>query len=673
MTLRKDKHDAFPLLSWLKKSGAKRTTPMDYSRLVTLYSALEQQPGRLKKTELVAALLADAPEALLPDVALLAQGLVFPPWDPREVGIAEQSVRRILSRVSGAPEDTISAQYSKLGDYGTVLERLARAQRTLASKKLTVEKVVENLRAAASVSGAGTQQRKAALVAELLAHAAPAEAKYVIRTVLGQLRAGVAEGVLRDAIAKAFFSDVAWGPRLEEALAARNARAWVEPQLLEQLEGKKAGAGIAAFRAHNTLAEKPLAKLAAAELWKPVGPDWLLCADAERAAALRAEIIDAIEWAWFLRPDYGAVAAIAKRSGLAGLKRVRLETGRPIAVLLAEKAPSLEEALAAFERPALEWKYDGMRCIMQKRGERVWLFTRRLEDITAQFPDIVSLVRSAVRSEEAIIEGEVLALTAGGKPRPFQDLSQRIKRKHGIHAIATAIPVQVNAFDALLLDGEELFDRSLEERRALLEKAVREVPGKFQLSSQLVTKDLAKAKRFYESALAANQEGVMVKNLDARYQPGRRAGYWLKVKPVMESLDLAIIGAEWGTGKRTGWFGTFVLGCRTDEGFKPCGMIGTGVKEKSAKREDGSADITFEELTKLLRPHIIAEHQSSVDIEPAVIVEVAYEEVQRSPTYASGYALRFPRVLRLRFDKGAHDADSVERLEALFRSQKGKR
>ncbi len=565
---------------------------MDYSRLVELYQQLEKEPGRLKKIELLAALLASTPEQLLPDVTLLAQGSVFPAWDQREIGIADRSVRKIVAQVSGASVENVSTQFSKLGDYGTVLESLARSQRTLAAKKLTVEKVVENLRAAAAVSGSGAQERKAKLVAELLAAAKPAEAKYVIRTVLGQLRAGVAEGVVRDAVVAAFL------PKED-----------------------------------------------------------------------KAEATGAVEWAWYLRTDYGEVAAIAKRAGIAGLKRARLELGRPYQVLLSEKAPSLEEALAAFERPVLEWKYDGMRCIMQKQGSRVWLFTRRLEDVTAQFPDIVASVRRAVKPEEAIIEGEVLALDAKGKPRPFQELSQRIKRKHGIAEMAAEVPVQVYVFDAVLLDDEPLFERTLEQRRQLLEKAIKPVPGKFQLSEQLATPTLAQAERFYQAALAANQEGLMVKNLDSRYYPGRRVGYWLKVKPVMESLDLAIIGGTWGTGKRTGWFGSFLLGCRTPEGFAACGMIGTGMKEKAGKE----GDVTFAELTKLLKPHITEEQGNSVTVKPTVIVEVAYEEIQKSPKYASGFALRFPRVAKIRWDRGPADADDLARIKRLYASQKGKR
>jgi DNA ligase-1 len=256
-----------------------------------------------------------------------------------------------------------------------------------------------------------------------------------------------------------------------------------------------------------------------------------------------------------------------------------------------------------------------------------------------------------------------------GKPLPFQFLSQRIKRKYDIDKVRKQIPVRVSLFDLVYLEGESLFDQSLEERWAKLKSVVNPIPGKFQLAEHMETRDLAKAKSFYKQALSKGHEGLIIKNMDAIYQPGRRvAGGWLKVKPTMENLDLVIIGGTWGTGKRAGWLGSLFLGCRdpkTGE-FLECGMIGTGIKEKS---ETG---VTFEMLTSLLKPHITEEKASSVRIKPRVVVEVAYEEIQKSPNYSSGFALRFPRVISIREDRGPEGADSVERLERFFHQQKGK-
>ena len=307
--------------------------------------------------------------------------------------------------------------------------------------------------------------------------------------------------------------------------------------------------------------------------------------------------------------------------------------------------------------------------VIHKKGDKIWLYTRRLENITRQFPEVVELARRGIKAGECILEGEMIGFDRGtGKPMPFQFLSQRIKRKYEIEKMVKEIPVQVNLFEITYLNGETLFRKPLSERRKLLEGAVSPVRGKFQLAKQLVTRDPEKAERFYKEALAAGQEGVIVKNLDAEYQPGRRVGYWLKVKPVLENLDLVITGATWGTGKRAGWLGSYILGCRDPEkgGYLECGMIGTGIKEKA---EEG---VTFKELTRLLKPHITSEKGNRVEIKPSVVVEVAYEEIQRSPNYSSGWALRFPRVVRLRPDKSPEGADDLKRIEKVFRIQRGK-
>ncbi|MCK4335918.1 MAG: ATP-dependent DNA ligase, partial [Candidatus Aenigmarchaeota archaeon] len=436
----------------------------------------------------------------------------------------------------------------------------------------------------------GSQDVKISLIKELISNAKPREAKYIVRTVLEQLRIGVAEGVLRDSIAQAFFP------------------------------GKE-----------------------------------------------KKEIVKTIEWAWFLRPDYSEIARIAKEKGLRGLRRISIEIGKPYHVLLSEKAKDLKEALGKFERPSLEFKYDGARVCIHKKGERFWFFTRRLENITRQFPDLLDLARKGIKANECIIEGEMIVIDPRtGNPLPFQMLSQRIKRKYDIEKTVKEIPIQVNLFDVVYHNGRQLFSESLDKRRKILESIIKPVPGKFQLAERFVTKNLKEAEKFYKRALHAKQEGVIVKNLDAKYQPGRRVGYWLKVKPIMETLDLVITGAEWGTGKRANWLGSFVLSCRKGDEFLECGMMGTGIKEKGE-------GVTFEDLTKQLKPFMEKEKGKSVKIKPKIVIEVAYEEIQKSPNYSSGYALRFPRLLKIRVDKSPSDADDVEKMEKLYHQQRGRK
>jgi DNA ligase 1 len=564
---------------------------MQYSILADTYDKLEKTSGKLEKTRIIAELLKETSAEDLERVVLLLNGSVFPAWSAQEIGVASQLMIRAIAKACGISEDAVLKKFKHTGDLGLAVEASCgdKKQKTFASKSLTIEKVFTNIQKLAAVSGKGSQEQKISLIAELLVSAKPSEAKYIVRTTLGQLRIGVAEGLIRDAIAQAF----------------------------------SAGA-------------------------------------------------ETVESAWFLRPDYGEIASIAKKEGETGLKKVKIRLGEPMMVQLAEKSPSLKEALESFENPSLEYKYDGMRTIIQKKDGKVWVFTRNLEDVTRQFPDIAELCKKGILARECVIEGETIGMDRG-KPLPFQHLSQRIHRKYDIEEMVKKIPVQINLFDATYLDGEMLLGKPLKERRKILEKIIKQIPGKFQLSERLVTRDLKEADKFYKKALAEGNEGVIVKNLDALYHAGRRvAGGWLKVKPTMENLDLVIIGADYGTGKRAGWFGSFVLGCRDPENgkFLECGMLGTGVKEKKTEY----TDVTLKEFTKMLKPLIEKEEGNRVWFKPKIVIEVAYEEIQKSPSYSSGYALRFPRFVRLRIgDKSAEQADTKERIARLYGTQKGGR
>ncbi len=565
---------------------------MQYSVLADNYEKLESISGKLEKTHIISKILKKCSKENLPKVVLLLKGNVFPAWSEEELGVANQLMIKSISKAYGINEKEIVKEFKKSRDLGLVVEKLSKTkkQTTLGKRELNVEKVFENLHLIAKQTGSGSQDRKMSLIAELLTQAKPKEAKYITRTVLSQLRIGVAEGIIRDAIAEAF------------------------------------------------------------DISKKI-----------------------VENAWFLNPDYGEISKIAKEKGEKGLKKVKIEIGRPIMVLLAEKSPSLEDALNSFDEPACEYKYDGARMLIHKKDNKISIFTRRLENITKAFPDVVEVCKKSLKAKNYIVDGEGLAIDKKtGKPLPFQSLSQRIKRKYDIKEMAKEIPIELNLFDIIYLNGKELFDLPLKKRRELVKKITKKIPGKIQLAEQLVTKDLKKANKFYKKALKEGHEGLIVKNLQAKYQPGRRvAGGWLKVKPVLESLDLVIIGATWGTGKRAGWLGSFILACRDPNtgDFLECGMLGTGVKEKKSEK----GDITFKDLTEMLKPFIDSEKGNKIKIKPKIVIEVAYEEIQKSPTYSSGYALRFPRLLRVRFDKGPGEVDNLDRIGKIFKIQKGRK
>lgn len=559
---------------------------MEYSALAETYESLEKVSSKLKKAEILADFLSKISSKELEKVVLLVLGTVFPGYSQMELGIADKMIIKSIAKATGFKDSDVVEKFKKAGDLGSVAEEClkSRKQSTLAKKKLTIDFVFTEMQKLAEVSGSGSQEKKLNLIAEMIVSAKPKEARYIVRTILGNLRVGVSDGIIRDSIVRSFLGN----------------------------EEKK-------------------------------------------------EAKDAVDYALNVVADFGEVARIAKERGISGLKKVEIEIGKPIQVMLAEKAKSIDEVLEKYKKVAIEWKFDGMRAQIHKKGDRIWVYTRRLEDVTHQFPDLVKLARESVKAKDCVVEGEVLGINPKtGEPLPFQILSQRVHRKYDIENIVREIPIQMNFFDAIYVDGDLLVNKPFVERRKILEKIIRPIPGKVQLAKQITTDDLKEADKFYKSALEARQEGVMLKVLDSSYVFGRHVDGWIKIKPVMETLDLVVIGATWGEGARANWLTSFVLACRDSRSDKllECGMMSTGLTEDE-----------YKEMTKLLNPLIVSEKGKEVKVKPKIVIEVGYQEIQKSPTYSSGFALRFPAFKNFRFDKGPNDADTISRVKKLYSSQ----
>ncbi|KAF5417302.1 MAG: DNA ligase [Candidatus Methanogaster sp.] len=306
---------------------------------------------------------------------------------------------------------------------------------------------------------------------------------------------------------------------------------------------------------------------------------------------------------------------------------------------------------------AIEWKFDGTRVQIHKDGDHVRIFSRRLEDVTNSLPDIVKLVKSRITANQAILDGEVVAVGDDGKPLAFQEILKRFRRKYDISAMVRKIPLYLNLFDIMYLDRVSLIDEDLHTRRERLDAIVSQ-HEQLRVAEQVLTDDPAIAHAVYRAALDAGHEGVMLKNPDSLYSPGKRGKNWLKVKPIMETLDLVVVGADWGEGRRANLIGSYLLACYdTNTGeFLEIGRVGTGITDEQ-----------LAELTELFSQYIISEDGVAIELQPAVVFEIAYEEIQKSKHYASGYALRFPRLVRVRFDKTPEDADTVERVERVAR------
>lgn len=367
--------------------------------------------------------------------------------------------------------------------------------------------------------------------------------------------------------------------------------------------------------------------------------------------------------------DLAKVFLISKKGKISEFDKIGLEVGKPIKAMLAQKVKNIEEGFKAVGKPcAIEYKYDGFRLIIHKKDSKIKLFTRKLENVTKQFPEAVEYIQKYVRGESFILDSEAIGYNKKTKEyTPFQAISQRIRRKYNIEKIREELPIEINVFDILYYNGKSLIKEPFEKRTQLIRKIIKETPYKIVSSKQIITDDLNKAEEFYKKALKDNQEGIIMKNLSTAYQPGNRVGHMLKVKPSEKDLDLVITGAEYGTGKRSGWLSSFILSCmgKEEQEFLEIGRVGTGIKEK-----DEQEGVSFNELNDLLKPLIIKEQGKDVKIKPKIIVAVTYQEIQESPNYSSGWALRFPRITSLRPDKHLSEIASLQEIEKEVKGQK---
>lgn len=362
---------------------------------------------------------------------------------------------------------------------------------------------------------------------------------------------------------------------------------------------------------------------------------------------------DAVRKAYMFAGDIGDLT----QQLFKGVKpeQIELQLFRPVRPMLAEMARDIREALKECGgRAAVEFKYDGVRLHIHKRGSEVKLYTRRLTDVTSSLPDVVEIVLGHARANEAVIDCEAVSFR-DEKPLRFQDLVSRVRRREDVERMVEEMPFEIRAFDILYLDGRVLVDLPYAERWRLLEG----VADPEVLIERIVTSDVQEAEAFYRDSLARGNEGVMVKRLDSPYTPGVRGKHWFKVKPA-ETLDLVIIGAEWGHGRRTGWLSDYYLAALDPS---------TGEFLIVGKTFKGLTDAEFEEMTRRLLELKVKEEPWRVWVKPAIVVEVAFSEVQHSPKYKSGYALRFARIVRLRPDKNPYEASTIEDVKKAYVEQ----
>ena len=580
---------------------------MDYAVIADAYEKIEATTKRLEMTDLLVDLLKKTPKDIISRVVYLTQGKIYPDFVGLEIGVAEKLAIKALARASGRRHSEIEADLQKSGDIGETAQNILakKQQSTFFQKTLTAERVYEMLDKMAKTSGSGAVSSKMALLAGLLSDASPKEAKYILRTVTGNLRLGIADMTVLDALA------IAYGG------------------------GKEAR--------------------------------------------------DLIERAYNISSDLGSVASVVAEKGLDGIRKFKVVVFEPIRPMLAERLASPEEILEKLGGKCVaEYKYDGERVQAHKNGMEVVLYSRRLENISSQYPDAVELVKEQVKAEKAILEAECVAVDVEtGELLPFQELMHR-RRKYGVEEAMAQYPVSLFMFDALYVDGEDLTLEDYSLRRHKLEKAIRE-SDRVKAAKQIQTDSVKELEAFFEAAIEDGCEGLMCKSVakDSVYQAGARGWLWIKYKrdyksEMTDTVDLVVVGAFHGRGKRAGTYGALLLAAYNKEAdvFETVTKLGTGFSDEDLRK-----------LPELLRSHVVPRKHSRVQstleadvwFEPKVVLEVLGAEITLSPIHVcamdsirqgSGLAIRFPRFTgNYRTDKAAEDATTSAEIVEMYRNQ----
>jgi DNA ligase-1 len=553
---------------------------MLYEDLVEVYQDLDSTTKRLEKTDILANFLAKVGEEepeLIPMVTLLSLGRIFPTWSEEELGIGSKLLMKAISKAVGISPGEVENQMRDAGDIGLAAEELyqKKSQVTLFSRPLTIKKVHRNLVKMAEVSGNRAQFKKIDLLMELLSSASPSEAKYLTRTVLEELRVGVGEGTIRDAISQAFN---------------------IPTEVAE--------------RAH------------------------------------------------MLTNDMGLVASVAWKEGEEGLKKLTLKPGKPVKPMLAQLSPGIKESVEEMGWALCETKYDGIRVQIHRHGDKIDIFTRRLENISLALPEITQYIEKSLPHEDFIVEGEIIA-SRDGKPISFQYMLQRVRRKYEIDKMVSKIPLTIYLFDVLYYHQPTL-DEPLQERRKILESLVKVENDRVELSAQVKVhpEEIHRAQDLFELSIKQGHEGIMIKDPQAPYMPGIRGKKMLKLKAEPETLDLVVIGGTYGKGKRAHLIGSYLMAIRDeDDKLKPLAYAATGLDDK-----------TLLELSEMVEPLIESKDGRQVKIVPSIIMEIAFSEIVESPESEVGYSLRFPVVKRIRNDIGLDEIDTLERIKSIFKN-----
>ncbi|HEV3124915.1 MAG TPA: ATP-dependent DNA ligase [Candidatus Dormibacteraeota bacterium] len=535
-------------------------------RFAEVAEAIGATSSKLEKVRLLGDYLAALDEQRLPVATRFFAGRVFPPSDPRVLQVGGAALSAVLRELGGVDNEDLSSIWRKYADSGeTTQEVFRRAGRTTSSDTDILD-VVAAFDEIASISGARARTRA---VSDLLARCDPLEAKYVTKLMAGDMRIGLREGLVEEAIGAAF--------------------------------------------------SRP------------------------RAAVERANMVTG---------DLGEVALLALHDEL---ESAQPRLFSPLRFMLASPVADAAEVIARLGAEVwVEDKYDGIRCQLHRDEHRVALFSRDLNDVTQQFPEVAGAARELPGS--LLLDGELLAFR-DGRVRSFFELQTRLGRKSPPQSVIDAVPVIFTAWDILYQDGESLLDHPLRERRHRLDDL--HLGGRFATAHQERASGVEQLEQLFIDARERHNEGLLAKDPDSAYTPGRRGLAWLKLKKPLDTLDVVVVGAEWGHGKRRDVLSDVTFAVRVDDSDE---LVPIG------KAYSGLTDAEIDTMTKMLLDRTLQDRGHYRSVVPDIVLEVAFDSVQPSTRHRSGYALRFPRIVNWRHDKPASEIDTLSRVRQIAES-----
>ncbi|MBM3282322.1 MAG: ATP-dependent DNA ligase [Candidatus Diapherotrites archaeon] len=606
---------------------------MKFELVAKAFDEIEKTSKRVDMTTQLAALFEQTPAEDMKNVIYLLQGRLAPAYENTETGLGEKLVIQAIARATGYTKEDVEKKFKKTGDLGQVASEYLekKTQQSLIRTTLSVKKVHENFLKLATLTGEGTQELKIKLLAELLNSSTPNEGKFVVRFALGALRLGVGDPTLMDALAHVHLNE---------------------------------------FQKENTALVK--------EIDESTGKK----SPEEKIRKIRMKLREQIEAKYNIYSDLGTLAQKLTEKGLKGLNNIDLEPGVPIRPTLAERLPLAKDIIEKLGKCIVESKYDGFRLQVHKKGKDVWIFSRNLENMSDMFPEIVDAAKKQLDCHTCIVEGEALAVNEETQEFfPFQITIQR-KRKYDIDEKAKELPLKLFLFDVMSINDKNLMPLPFHERREKLKKLI--MKGEtIELTNGIITDSSREVDKFFNENVSGGLEGIVCKDLNAPYIAGARKFAWIKLKrsykgELQDTVDLVIIGFYKGKGKRTEFgLGGLLAAVYDDKAdlFKSITRIGTGFSEEM-----------LADLHKLLSKHTLNHKPARVDsdvtpyawVEPKFVIEVRADEITQSPMHtagreqgeSTGYALRFPRILKRRNDKEPEMATTVREIIKMYQNQK---